>query len=131
MLGPSLAAGCVWLGAAVLQGLGSPRTAGSPCESCICLPFVPGPCAPGTLAELGKAKLATIRGRIQYVTAFPDYKVQVVDAFPDLKVQIVTAFPDGPGKWQIVDAFPDFKIQLVESFPDFTVRFVDAFPGTE
>ena len=57
-------------------------------------------------------------GKVQIVTAFPDFKVQVVNAFPDLKVKKVSAFPDKCGKWKIVNAFPDFKIQIVNAFPD-------------
>ena len=68
-------------------------------------------------------------GKVQVVTAFPDFKVQKVTAFPDLKVQEVNAFPDTCGKWQFVTAFPDFKIQYVTAFPDFKVQFVNAFPG--
>lgn len=75
--------------------------------------------------------LAKIRGKIQFVTSFPDYKVQVVDSFADLHVQKVTSFPDGPGKWQIVDSFPDYKIQIVDSFPDFKIKYVTSFPGVQ
>ena len=76
-----------------------------------------------------KPDVSRIYGRIQFVNAFPDYKVKVTDAFADLQVQKVTAFPDQAGKWQIVDSFPDYKIQLVDSFPDFTIKWVNAFPG--
>jgi hypothetical protein len=75
------------------------------------------------------ADLSKIHGRIQFVDAFPDYKVQVVEAFADLDVQVVESFPNKPGLWQIVEAFPDFKVQIVKAFPDFTIRYVDAFPG--
>jgi len=81
------------------------------------------------LAE--KPDVGRIYGRIQFVNAFPDYKVKVTNAFADLHVQRVTAFPDKPGKWQIVNAFPDYKIQLVDSFPDFTIKYVNAFPGPQ
>ncbi len=84
-------------------------------------------CSSRVFAE--KPDVERIFGRIQFVTAFPDYKVQVTDAFADLHVQVVTSFPDKPGKWQIVESFPDYKIQLVESFPDFTISYVKAFPG--
>ena len=47
---------------------------------------------------MAKPDVSTIYGKIQYVDAFPDYKVEVVNAFPDLKVQEVSTFPDGPGK---------------------------------
>lgn len=70
-----------------------------------------------------------IRGKIQFVESFPDYRVQVVKSFPDLRVEMVKAFPDKPGKWQRVDSFPDYRIQLVESFPDFTIEYVNALPG--
>ena len=70
-----------------------------------------------------------LKGKVQIVNSFPDFKVQVVTSFPDLKVQKVTSFPDACGKWEFVTSFPDFKIQLVNSFPDFTIQYVDSFPG--
>ena len=70
-----------------------------------------------------------IRGRIQFVDNFADYKVKAVENSPDLRVQIVEHFPDGPGKWQVVDSFPDYKIQLVDLLPDFTVQYVNSLPG--
>lgn len=73
--------------------------------------------------------LEKIHGRIQFVSAFPDFKVQIVDAFEDLRVEKVTAFADAPGKWQIVNANPDYKIQIVNSLADFKVKFVKSFPG--
>lgn len=84
--------------------------------------------APAT-ADRGKPDLARIRGKIQFVTNFPDYKVKVVDSFADLHVKIVEHFPDDPGEWQIVEHFPDYRIQIVDSFPDFTIRYVEHFPG--
>ena len=84
--------------------------------------------APAT-ADGGKPDLARIRGKIQFVTSFPDYKVKLVDNFADLHVKIVEHFPDDPGEWQIVEHFPDYRIQIVESFPDFTIRYVEHFPG--
>ncbi len=121
---------------ALLQaaGLGTRESActGPVCESPRCLTLAPDntvtPPSPQS-SKVDKAGLAAIRGRIQYVDSFPDYKVKAVDSFEDLAVQIVTSFPDAPGKWQIVDSFPDYKIQMVDSFPDFTVKFVDSFPG--
>ena len=83
------------------------------------------------VTAIGKAKVATIHGRIKWVNSFPDYKVKIVDSFADLHVKLVTSFPDDPGEWQIVDSFPDFKIQIVESFPDFTIKYVDSFPGVK
>ena len=80
-------------------------------------------------SQAEKPDVSHIYGRIQFVDAFPNYKVKVTDAFADLQVQTVTAFADKPGKWQIVDSFPDFKIQTVDSFPDFTIKYVTAFPG--
>ncbi len=125
-------AACLTLAAAVVQGLDRPCSSSRmPCAGAVCLPRAPEVCVPETRAGIGKARLAAIHGRVQWVKAFPDYKVKVVDAFPDLKVQIVTTFPDASGKWQIVDAFPDYKIQRVDAFPDFTIKFVDAFPGTD
>jgi hypothetical protein len=70
-----------------------------------------------------------LKGKVQIVDSFADFKVQVVTSFPDLKVQKVTSFPDACGKWQFVKSFPDFKIQFVNSFPDFTIQYVDSFPG--
>ena len=61
-----------------------------------------------------------IRGRVQFVESFADYKVKAVEDSPDLRVQIVKNFPDAPGKWQVVSSFPDYKIQLVDTLPDFT-----------
>ncbi len=78
-----------------------------------------------------RVDVGRVFGKIQYVTAFPDYKVEVVDAFADLHVQVVDAFPDKAGKWQIVDAFPDFKIQKVKAFGDFKIKYVNAFPGVK
>ena len=68
-------------------------------------------------------------GKVQVVTAFPDFKVRIKDSFQDIKVRTVTSFPDSCGKWQFVTAFPDFKIQFVDAFEDFSIRYVDAFPG--
>lgn len=70
-----------------------------------------------------------LKGKVQFVDAFPDIKIQYVDAFPDIKVKWVTAFPDDCGEWQEVTAFPDFKVQVVTAFPDIKVQEVDAFPG--
>lgn len=81
------------------------------------------------ITALSKSEIAAVKGKIQFVDSFPDYKVQIVDSFPDLKVKKVTSFPDDTGEWQIVTSFPDFKIQIVTSFPDFKVKYVDSFPG--
>ncbi|MGA7216232.1 MAG: hypothetical protein WBX20_18675 [Terrimicrobiaceae bacterium] len=70
-----------------------------------------------------------IRGRIQFVENFADYKVKAVEGSPDLKVQIVESSPDAPGKWQVVNSFPDYKIQLVDALPDFTIQYVNNLPG--
>ena len=86
-------------------------------------------CHGQTAKNASKPAVSRIYGRIQYVDAFPDYKVEVVTAFEDLGVQEVDAFPDGPGKWQIVTEFPDYKIQKVSAFGDFKIRYVKAFPG--
>ena len=59
--------------------------------------------APATLAD-NKPDVATIYGRIRFVTSFPDYKVKVVDSFADLHVQVVDSFPDKPGRWQMVES---------------------------
>ena len=90
-----------------------------------------------TLSHLGGANTAPAKpdvkkifGRIQYVTAFPDYKVEIVSVFEDLRVQEVTALANSAGKWQIVTALPDFKIQKVTAFADFRISFVNALPGT-
>jgi hypothetical protein len=71
-----------------------------------------------------------IRGRVQFVDNFADYKVKAVESSPDLRVQIVAYFPDAPGEWKVVDSFPDYKIQLVDSSPDFTIQYVNSFPGS-
>lgn len=73
--------------------------------------------------------LSKIRGRIQIVKSFPDYKVKIVDSFADIHVKCVSSFPNSAGKWQIVKSFPDFKIQIVDSFPDFKIKYVESFPG--
>ncbi|MCF6313662.1 MAG: hypothetical protein L3J39_14550 [Verrucomicrobiales bacterium] len=83
---------------------------------------------PSTMA-CSKSEIRKVYGKIQWVDAFPDYKVKVVGANPDLKVKRVDAFPTAPGKWKIVNSFPDYKIQIVDAFPDFTIQYVDAFPG--
>ena len=70
-----------------------------------------------------------LKGKVQIVDSFADFKVQVVSSFPDLKVQKVTSFPDACGKWEFVKSFPDFTIQIVNSFPDFTIEYVNSFPG--
>ena len=70
-----------------------------------------------------------LKGKVQVVNSFADFKVQVVTSFPDLKVQKVNSFPDACGKWEFVKSFPDFTIQIVNSFPDFTIQYVDSFPG--
>src|SRR5689334_22018251 len=70
-----------------------------------------------------------LKGKVQIVNSFGDFKVQVVSSFPDLKVQKVNSFPDACGKWEFVKSFPDFTIELVNSFPDFTIQYVDSFPG--
>lgn len=82
--------------------------------------------APGAAT---KPDVSKIFGKIQYVTAFADYKVEVVTALEDLRVQEVTALPNAAGKWQIVTALPDFKIQKVTALADFKIRFVTALPG--
>jgi len=81
--------------------------------------------------EKSKPTPATVFGRIQYVTAFPDAKVKVVKSFADLRVQVVKAFADEPGKWEIVTSSPDFKVQIVDAFEDFTIEYVHAFPGVK
>jgi len=72
---------------------------------------------------------AKIRGRIQFVERFADYKVKAVESSPDLRVQIVEHYPDAAGKWQVVDSFPDYKVQLVDALPDFTIQYVNSLPG--
>ncbi len=85
--------------------------------------------APTASAGDARPDLARIRGKIQFVTNFPDYKVKIVESFADLHVKVVESFPDDAGEWQMVESFPDYKIQIVESFPDFTIRYVESFPG--
>jgi len=71
----------------------------------------------------------SLKGKVQFVTSFPDIKIQYVTSFPDIKVQWVTSFPDDCGEWQEVTSFPDFKVQVVTSFPDVQVQEVTSFPG--
>lgn len=71
----------------------------------------------------------SLKGKVQFVTSFPDIKIQYVTSFPDIKVQWVTSFPDDCGEWQEVTSFPDFKVQVVTSFPDVKVQEVTSFPG--
>jgi hypothetical protein len=75
--------------------------------------------------------LSQIRGKVQVVESFPDYKVKIVSSFADLHVKVVESFPDDPGEWQFVDSFPDHRIQFVESFPDFTIKYVESFSGVQ
>ena len=82
-------------------------------------------------AEDEAIDLSGIRGKIQVVESFPDYKVKIVSSFADLHVKVVESFPDDPGEWQFVDSFPDHRIQFVESFPDFTIKYVESFPGVQ
>lgn len=70
-----------------------------------------------------------LKGKVKFVTSFPDIKVKFVSSFPDLKVKFVSSFPDDCGEWQVVESFPDFKIQVVESFPDLEIQVVESFPG--
>ena len=70
-----------------------------------------------------------LKGDVEVVESFPDFKVKVVSSFPDLKVERVASFPDDCGQWRFVDSFPDFTVQFVDSFPDFTIQYVDSFPG--
>jgi len=92
------------------------RAAGAPqAKNVAATPSRPAPC--------------DLKGKVQFVDSFPDYKIQIVDSFPDIKVKKVTSFPDSAGEWQIVDSFPDFKVQVVDSFPDLKVQYVDSFPG--
>ena len=89
-------------------------------------------CQPLHAEKIGKDcsfKGVPLKGKVQVVDSFPDFKVKVVDSFPDLKVKTVEHFPDDCGEWQFVDSFPDFKIKFVNSFPDFEIKMVDSFPG--
>jgi hypothetical protein len=70
-----------------------------------------------------------LKGKVKFVTSFPDVKIQYVTSFPDIKVKHVTSFPDDCGEWQIVTSFPDFEVQVVTSFPDIKVQKVTSFPG--
>ena len=88
------------------------------------LPLFCAAASPSNARPAPNVDVSKIYGRIQFVDAFPDYKVEVVTAFPDLRVQKVQAFPDAAGKWEIVTAFPDYKIQLVRAFADFQIEYV-------
>jgi len=70
-----------------------------------------------------------LKGKVQFVTSFPDIKIQYVSSFPDINVKFVSSFPDDCGEWQEVNSFPDFKVQVVSSFPDLKVKKVTSFPG--
>jgi hypothetical protein len=70
-----------------------------------------------------------LKGKVQVVNSFADFKVQVVTSFPDLKVQKVSSFPDACGKWEFVKSFPDFTVEFASSFPDLKIQYVDSFPG--
>lgn len=70
-----------------------------------------------------------LKGKVKFVTSFPDIKIKFVESFPDVKIKFVNSFPDDCGEWQIVESFPDFTIQVVESFPDIEVKVVNSFPG--
>jgi hypothetical protein len=83
----------------------------------------------GKITKDCKFKGQPLKGKVQIVESFPDFKVKQVSSFPDLKVKLVTSFPDDCGEWQIVESFPDFKIQYVDSFPDFKIKMVTSFPG--
>ena len=87
------------------------------------------PSAIHVVAAASRPAPCDLKGKVQFVDSFPDYKIQIVDSFPDIKVKKVTSFPDSAGEWQIVDSFPDFKVQVVDSFPDLKVQYVDSFPG--
>lgn len=70
-----------------------------------------------------------LKGKVKFVTSFPDIKIKYVTSFPDIKVKWVTSFPDDCGEWQEVTSFPDFEVQVVTSFPDLKVQEVTSFPG--
>jgi hypothetical protein len=81
-------------------------------------------------AEKKKVNPASIHGRIQLVTSFPDYRVQAVTGLADVRVKIVKSLPHS-GEWQIVSSFPDYRIELVNALPDFTVEFDGGVPSAE
>lgn len=72
-----------------------------------------------------------LKGKVQIVDSFPDFKVQVVNSFPDLKVKKVSSFTNKCGEWKFVKSFPDFKVKFVKSFPDFKIKYVKSFPGVK
>ncbi len=83
-------------------------------------------------APVLRAKLVDpcqLKGKVQVVKAFGDYKVEVVSSFPDLKVKKVSALANDPGEWQFVTSLGDFKVEFVDNFGDFKIQYVDAFPG--
>ncbi|MSR18092.1 MAG: hypothetical protein EXS00_02810 [Phycisphaerales bacterium] len=94
------------------------------------LPWQGGAAGLPAATSASKPDVSKIFGRIQYVTAFPDYRVEVVSALEDLRVQEVTALPNSAGRWQIVTSLPDFRIQKVKALGDFKIRYVTALPGT-
>ncbi|MSR42110.1 MAG: hypothetical protein EXS10_09475 [Phycisphaerales bacterium] len=76
-----------------------------------------------------KVDPCSLKGRVQVVKAFGDYKVEIVTAFADLKVMRVSALPSRAGEWQFVDALGDFSVEFVDAFGDFKIEYVTAFPG--
>src|ERR1044071_6280924 len=93
-----------------------------------CFAAAATPVAAESKAQGCMIKDKELKGKVQVVNSFADFKVQVVTSFPDLRVQKVNSFPDACGKWEFVKSFPDFTVQFVDSFPDFTIQYVDSFP---
>lgn len=126
----------IWVAAALCGGLAIFSAAQAARKPSACLP---GLCMPGEktggagmacpVARVPKEEIARVYGRIQFVTALPDYRVKIVENLADLNVRIVSSMPNRPGEWQIVDSLPDYKIQIVDSLPDFTVKFTGSMPG--
>jgi hypothetical protein len=70
-----------------------------------------------------------LKGKVQIVNSFADFKVKIDNSFPDLKVEVVNSFPNKCGQWKFVNSFPDFTIEIVNSFEDFSIKYVNSFPG--
>jgi hypothetical protein len=70
-----------------------------------------------------------LKGKVQFVTSYPDIKIQYVTSYPDIKVKEVSSYPDDCGEWQTVTSYPDFKVQVVTSYPDLKVQKVTSYPG--
>ena len=75
-----------------------------------------------------KGYVATLKGqkvKFKVVNSFPDLKVQFVTAFGDYRVKVSnsSSFANETIKIQVVNAFPDVKLEKVTGYGDFEVYF--------